>query len=462
MGWKAGGEDAEDGERPWGWWPFKATERLRESMDGSASSKQDDNDVVYSEQDTGRDIIKAKRQLMLDLDEPTTTRRTRTTAIQEDATTTRRTTRTSALADESLVDDGPTATRTRPRAIATAAESGDTDSSTAAARQSATSRTRPTETADTDTPDASDTSATGRSRASLTNTNTSPTPSTSSDSDSTTADTADTADPESTGGILSRGVASTKLEWWQLLCIALVCLLAIGVSGYMYWKQKKKKQDDKKRREQVEREEKEDKAREVALAEVAKAAAGGLGGRAGGGSAAVGGRYKGKGNGAGVSRRWSDDEDSEDDAYEDYDSMSDGGTIRPRRRYRERRDYAGPRSRRGGGRDGYDHRDRPRTRGRGRRGDRYEGYSDDYYTSDDSYGRPRRNRDADRRDRSHRRAYGTPPSSSYRPTPRSVRDPNPANFRDSVFSTFSAMKSAAVKLKRHEAEVKLEQQLKEE
>lgn len=130
-----------------------------------------------------------------------------------------------------------------------------------------------------------------------------------------------------------------------------------------------------------------------------------------------------------------DSEDGSDwsDYSEDYDSVSDGGTIRPRRRRRRRR------------------RDRGRRRHRRRRS-----YSDseDSYESDETYV-PRRKASRDRTPS----PSPTPPP----PVPRaSKEEKKETNFRDSVFSSYHSMKNAAVKLEYVEAKVKLKKQLEEE
>ncbi|KAI9633891.1 uncharacterized protein MKK02DRAFT_28640 [Dioszegia hungarica] len=230
------------------------------------------------------------------------------------------------------------------------------------------------------------------------------------------------------GNILSRAVANSNLSWWQLICVAIAGLLCIGVGVWAVFRQRRKKREDEERRKEVEALEKEEKA-ELGASTAGKATEGDV-------DKAATGMGKGRKGGGGESA-----EDSEWDSEDDYDSFSDGGTIRPRRRPR-RRERGRWKRRRG--------RDRER----------------DYYSSDESdfsyHGESRarssrrnRDRDRDRRPRS--------PSPSPSPTPR-ARDATGKrkSFRDSVFSTYQSMKSAAVRLKQAEMTEKLKKQLEDE
>ena len=229
-------------------------------------------------------------------------------------------------------------------------------------------------------------------------------------------------EPSESGSILSRGVASSHLQWWQLLCIILTGVLALGVGGYLLWRRRKRSAHDRSRREHAEREEKEAKLAPRSAAPPTKE------------KSCVKSR---------PSLRWSDEEDS--DFYSDYDSLSDGGTIRPRRRYKARRHYPAPH----------------RSRGRGAYSPRRDRSYDDYSLSSSrseyspAY-RPSRSHQTRHRDRHHKRFPHSPQSTAASVTSKR------SDFRDSVFSTYSSMRSAAVRLKRHEAEVKLAKQLEAE
>ncbi|WVR07831.1 hypothetical protein IAU60_004874 [Kwoniella sp. DSM 27419] len=278
-----------------------------------------------------------------------------------------------------------------------------------------------------------------------------------------------TADPVAGGGsdstsIIANAAATTDLSWWQLLAIVGGCLLALSVGGWAWFRHRRKKQTEaiRLRKEMMEDEERRAqhrKDRELKEMIGVTAMAAGLG------------------RGRGRSRSDSEREDS-DEGSEGYDSVSDGGTIRPSRRRRRRRRRRRHNKRRGDyrreekdwdqGRD-FGHRSR-------RRGDDYDSDRDrnkDSLYSVDSYdARSWRERSHVRQhDRSHHRHLSSPPLSPRSPalTPgtgrtgtlgakRRIRD----TFRDSVFSSYTSMKKAAVRLKYVEAKVKLKRQLDEE
>lgn len=180
-----------------------------------------------------------------------------------------------------------------------------------------------------------------------------------------------------------------------------------------------------------------------------------------------------KGNG-----RFGSDESSESGS-ESYDSVSDGGTIRPSRRKRNRRGW----DRRGRGRRRVSDSESesessdvssityyPRTRGRRRDAERRRRREEDRRREEADRRREARRREEEsryRRDRRHRRSLT--PSTSPSPSPERTPAPLPKSrprkrdaFRDSVFSSYGSMKKAAVRLKYVEAKTKLKKQLEEE
>ncbi|KAK8853090.1 hypothetical protein IAR55_003791 [Kwoniella newhampshirensis] len=284
-----------------------------------------------------------------------------------------------------------------------------------------------------------------------------------------------TNDDSQSTSILAEAVATTHLSWWQLLALILGSVLALVVGIWLWWRhrRKKKKSKDKKMNEMKEKEKKreEDEKQKELLDRIAGVpSAGRKGGR-------------GRGGGNGWKRGDSDESDleSESEWGESDDSISDGGTIRPSRTRRRRGRRRG--RRRDRDRDRFGH-----SRRGGRRGGEYDSDSGTDY-SDETYLPRRRERDRRRdrydRDRGGERHRGRsrleisrspspqPPrgrptrqltASSTHPSPpvvatkRRKRD----TFRDSVFSTYTSMKNAAVRLKYVEAKVKLQKQLEEE
>lgn len=213
------------------------------------------------------------------------------------------------------------------------------------------------------------------------------------------------AGEEGEKGILAQAVANSNLSWWQLICVAIAGALVIGVAVWAVFRQRRKKREDEERKKEVEA---LDKAAE---AEAGKESEG-----------KAGDKRKSKGEGG---------EESDESGWssEEYDSLSDGGTIRPRRRQRRRK------------------RDRYRWGNRRRRRDSY--YSSEEDESDYSY---RPSRRSHRHNRHHRSPTPSPPPA------RSKRQ----TFRDSVFSTFQSMKHAAIRSKQDEMEKRLRKQLEDE
>lgn len=254
----------------------------------------------------------------------------------------------------------------------------------------------------------------------------------------------------SSGGILAQAKATTNLSWWQLLCIALGGVLLLSILSWAWWRTRKRKSKDEDRAKQVELEE-DKKIKELVEQRRLE----------------EGRRDRRRSMTSDSDNSWS--ESGTSGSEESYESVSDGGTVVPKRRKKERRR-------------------RRRRSGRGRRGQRYvDDYSSDEtdWSDETDYGRYGHRRRKRRRDRPHRsqdtryrsrrRSYTPSPSPSPSPTPslpplpsRSNRSratrPNPtgSNFRDSVFSTYASMKRAAVQLKYVEAKAKLKQQLEEE
>lgn len=262
---------------------------------------------------------------------------------------------------------------------------------------------------------------------------------------------------------LSSYVADSSLSWWQLLCIVFAGIIAL-VIAYLAWSRKRSKAKkieamrlDAERaardREVASRERRgqlEDFERE--LGKRTRQASGDDGPR---GSNDDAGRRRRRGHGRKGSSDWSSDSDRRSDSEEswseseDYDPVSDGGTIVPRRRRRRRR---GKRRDRDGGR-------RRRHRRRGSYSDSESEYSDDSYDS--------RRRHANRRARDRRDSMGSDTSKPPVPPIPASTDPKAGkkretNFRDSVFSSYHSMKEAAVRLKLVEAKVKLKKQLEAE
>lgn len=208
------------------------------------------------------------------------------------------------------------------------------------------------------------------------------------------------------------------LSWWQLLCITLAGVSLLGIALWVYLKHRRKTQENRSKALQLEREEVERAyAEKRAVEQEAEAAQ-----RAG----------KRKKRSKGRRRRPDSSEDDSASASSasdtEYDSMSDGGTVRRRRRPRRRR------------------------------------YSSD--DSDYSYDYERR-RGRRRRERSARRGRRPYPPRRRSPSPSPTPTPTPTppskkSFRDSVFSTYDSMKKAAVRLKYVEQKVKLKKQLEAE
>ena len=133
-----------------------------------------------------------------------------------------------------------------------------------------------------------------------------------------------------------------------------------------------------------------------------------------------------------------------DDSEEEYDSLSDGGTIRPRRRKKRYRRY----------------------RSRGRRRRRRSEYSESGNSSDSeapatiaakSEQKIQKDEVENTEDAKEPPALST---SAKMDIPKDTK--KEFGFRDSVFSTFHSMKEAAVKLKYVEAKAKLKKQLETE
>ncbi|KAK4686633.1 hypothetical protein P7C73_g3492, partial [Tremellales sp. Uapishka_1] len=242
-----------------------------------------------------------------------------------------------------------------------------------------------------------------------------------------------TINPTSTSKTSASGatVAGTSWTWWELLCLIVGAVFAVIVGSWVWWRHRKKKKEEavnarelireeERTRAQMRREQEEEEAKELEKK-----------------------KRKKKGRG----RR----SESESDSSESYDSVSDGGTIRPRRR------------RRGGRR-------RDRGYSRRRRRDDTESESEDSYWSDETY-YPRRRRGRRKEyPPPHRKRGRAPPSSSTAsPSPPPLPKPpqkaekqEKSTFRDSVFSSYTSMKKAAVRLKYVEAKVNLKKKLKEE
>lgn len=213
------------------------------------------------------------------------------------------------------------------------------------------------------------------------------------------------------GNVLSQAVANSNLSWWQLICVAVAGAMFIAVAVWVIYRQRKKKKEDSDRKKEVEALEKDIKVVEEGKVKASIEAKGESG-----------------------KKRDDDDESSGWDS-EEYDTLSDGGTIRPRRR-------------RGGRRDKYRSSRRGRHRDRGR----------DYYSSDESdfsY------REPSRRIRDHRRRRQPSPSPSP-PPPRLPKRGRRKSFVDSVFSTFQSMKDAAIDKRQDEMDSKLKQALEDE
>ncbi|WVW85985.1 hypothetical protein I302_108023 [Kwoniella bestiolae CBS 10118] len=205
---------------------------------------------------------------------------------------------------------------------------------------------------------------------------------------------------ESESSILSSAVATTNLSWWQLLALIICGILALSGGSWLFFRHSQRKRHDKQQRKKEDMENELKRKKEMKDDQRFNALAFGHGRRGGGRGRR--GRYE------------------SDDEYEDWsDEYSDGGIIRPSRRRRRR--------------------DRRRRR---------REYSDD---------------ETDR---------SVEPKSafSFRPSPSPggplksalTKKGTGRGFRDSVFSTYTSMKKAAIKHKYVEAKVKLDEQLRAE
>ena len=280
----------------------------------------------------------------------------------------------------------------------------------------------------------------------------------------------DTTQPETTtvhpsSTSVAGTIGGTGLVWWQLLCIGLGGAIAVLVGIWLFWRHKRKSKIDLARVKEAEKAEAEAIRAEIAKqkeeAEERK-------------KAKVRDRDD-KGKGGRGRGRWS----GSDWSSESYDSVSDGGTIRPRRHRKLDAGRRGGRRRRwsdseSGWSDsedsdyGYVPRNRRRRgRRRGGTGGRYsDGDSDDeikdYYDRQGGVGGGGKR---DRRGGGARRRYDsdTPTPTPSPPSPLPNGDNRKRNtFRDSVFSSYASMKRAAVRLKHVEQKVKLKKELEAE
>lgn len=291
--------------------------------------------------------------------------------------------------------------------------------------------------------------------------------------------------------------ATSSLKWWQLLAISLAGLFAILVVGWLWWRHRKRKREEAKKLKELEALE---AGRRTAEADEKVHPGGGAGGK---GDleelldALQGGRGRRKGRCRGSRRRDSESDSDPGSESESYDDISDGGTIRRSRRRRPRRRSRSRRDRRRREKD---------TRGRGRRGRDY--YSSEWDSESSSemsdatyYPRrlPRRHRGVQMDRIRVKDGYSSPSppgphvpgnrrdlplglgpptatvassSTSRAPSDRSRGNINPRpglkrgetekTFRDSVFSSFTSMKQAAVKLRIAEQKVKMKKALEAE
>ncbi|WWC91553.1 uncharacterized protein L201_006499 [Kwoniella dendrophila CBS 6074] len=283
----------------------------------------------------------------------------------------------------------------------------------------------------------------------------------STSSSSTTSNLGNTsAEKTDEGSVLDKGVATTNLSWWQLLSIIICGILFLSVCSWFLFKNRQKKKYKKKQLKKQELEDelkrKQDYQNNQDLLDLAKLKHN---------------RRRGK-------------YDSEDDSDTDSDSEDDDESVYPSRKNRRYRSNRRDKSRKN-------------RRGRDRKND--DSFSDEDELTDSTYYERRKDRNRRRRRRKHRKnrkegwlSSGLKSAFSFRPsasssrsvssdttklTPRtgnqispksilsngnSKNQKNSRHFRDSVFSTYNSMKKAAIKLKYHEAKIKLDEQLKKE
>ncbi|WWC94697.1 hypothetical protein V866_001545 [Kwoniella sp. B9012] len=388
------------------------------SVSATTTSTQAQQEVQFQRPYIDRSQINdnSKRQLTLDVSTPT-----RTSATP--ANTTRRT------ANPTLNDLSPESTSTRAAAAATAPSIRTTrsDNPTIIGNLEISSSSNTKTASDgeaTSTEGDADEGVSSPTSTSTPFTRTTTIHSSSSSSSDKSASSSSVSksgsnsskESESESSILSSAVATTNLSWWQLLALIICGILALSVGSWLFFRHQQRRRNEKQQKKKEEMENEIKRKKEMKDDQRFKALAFGHNSRRGRGR----GRY-------------------DSDEYEDYwtDEYSDGGTIRPSRRRRRRRDP-------------------PRRYRRDDRRRRRDEYSED---------------DDDDDDETYSRSIEPKSAFSFRPSPSTPSGTGQGlksalskkkGFRDSVFSTYTSMKKAAIKHKYVEAKIKLDEQLKQE
>ncbi|OCF74139.1 hypothetical protein I204_04509 [Kwoniella mangroviensis CBS 8886] len=349
----------------------------------------------------------SKRQITLDVSTPTRTSAT-------NANTTRRT------ANPTLNDLSPEPTTTRAAAAATAPSIRTTRSANPTIvgnleiGSSSDTRTANDDAATSTEGDANSSStSTSFTRTTTIHSSSSSSDKSASSSPVSKSGTNSSKESESESSIHSSAVATTNLSWWQLLALIICGILALSVGSWLFFRHQQRRRNERQQKKKEEMENEIKRKKEMKDDQRFKALAFGHNSRRGRGR----GRY-----------------DSDSDAYEDYwtEEYSDEGTIRPSRRRRRRGDP-------------------PRRYRRDDRRRRRDEYSDD--------------------DETYSRSIEPKSAFSFRPSPSTPSGTGQGlksaltkkkGFRDSVFSTYTSMKKAAIKHKYVEAKIKLDEQLKQE
>ncbi|WWD03468.1 hypothetical protein V865_001520 [Kwoniella europaea PYCC6329] len=401
---------------------FRSTPRVNIESDSAVSvsvsatttSTQAQQEVQYQRPYIDQSQINdnPKRQLTLDVSTPTRTSAT-------DANTTRRT------ANPTLNDLSPEHTTTRATAAATAPSIrttrsdnptivGNLEISSSSNTKTANDGEATSTEGDADEGVPSPTS-TLFTRTTTIHSSSSSSGKSASSSSISKSGTNSSKESESQSSILSSAVATTNLSWWQLLALIICGILALSVGSWLFFRHQQRRRNEKQQKKKEEMENEIKRKKEMKDDQRFKALAFGHNSRRGRGR----GRY-----------------DSDD--YEDYwtDEYSDGGTIRPSRRRRRRRDP-------------------PRRYRRDDKRRRRDEYSDEDDDDDETYSRSIEPKSAF----SFRPSPSTPSG-----TGRGLKSAltKKKGFRDSVFSTYTSMKKAAIKHKYVEAKIKLDEQLKQE